>query len=275
VKVGQSKDTVITIINTGNDNLLISNLASDNQLFTSRPSALTIAAGASAKDTIRFAPATAGNVGGKIIIISNAPSSPDTITVTGFGATYGMSLGADNIILGNVKVGNIKDTVVTLANTGNQPIIISSITSTSPVFSAIPWQFNIATGENVKDTIRFIPISVCQVTGKIVITSNSLSPDTITVTANGVLTDVKDIAEIPKEYALSQNYPNPFNPSTSISFSLLSKSFVSLKVFDLLGREVTTIVSGRVIHRNPHAGMECGKYAERRVFLSVAGRKFC
>jgi hypothetical protein len=50
-------------------------------------------------------------------------------------------------------------------------------------------------------------------------------------------------SDMPENYSLSQNYPNPFNPSTSISFSLLSKSFVSLKIFDLLGKEVATIVS--------------------------------
>ncbi len=51
------------------------------------------------------------------------------------------------------------------------------------------------------------------------------------------------IASTPKKFTLSQNYPNPFNPSTKISFNLLSKSFVSLKVYDLIGREVSTIVS--------------------------------
>jgi hypothetical protein len=48
---------------------------------------------------------------------------------------------------------------------------------------------------------------------------------------------------IPDRFSLLQNYPNPFNPSSSISFSLPTRSFVSLKVFDLTGREVATIVS--------------------------------
>lgn len=48
---------------------------------------------------------------------------------------------------------------------------------------------------------------------------------------------------VPSSIVLNQNYPNPFNPSTTISFNLPSRSFVSLKVFDLIGREVAAIIS--------------------------------
>lgn len=48
---------------------------------------------------------------------------------------------------------------------------------------------------------------------------------------------------IPKQFALSQNHPNPFNPTTSINFQLPSASHVQLKVFDVLGREVATLVN--------------------------------
>jgi hypothetical protein len=44
-------------------------------------------------------------------------------------------------------------------------------------------------------------------------------------------------------FELSQNYPNPFNPATNISFILPKRSFVSLKVYDLVGRAVATIAS--------------------------------
>ncbi len=47
----------------------------------------------------------------------------------------------------------------------------------------------------------------------------------------------------PDVFSMKQNYPNPFNPSTTMSFSIASKSFVSMKVFNVIGREVATIVS--------------------------------
>ncbi|MCH9029829.1 MAG: T9SS type A sorting domain-containing protein [Bacteroidetes bacterium] len=48
---------------------------------------------------------------------------------------------------------------------------------------------------------------------------------------------------LPDEYSLSQNYPNPFNPSTNIQYAVSSRQFVSLKVYDVLGKEVATLVN--------------------------------
>jgi photosystem II stability/assembly factor-like uncharacterized protein len=68
---------------------------------------------------------------------------------------------------------------------------------------------------------------------------------TILKTTTGGITGVNRISnEIPSRYSLSQNYPNPFNPSTAISYQLSGVSTVSLKVFDLLGREIATLVKG-------------------------------
>lgn len=50
----------------------------------------------------------------------------------------------------------------------------------------------------------------------------------------------------PEKYSLSQNYPNPFNPATKIKFEVAKNSLVSIKVFDLLGREVRTLVNGNL-----------------------------
>ncbi len=69
--------------------------------------------------------------------------------------------------------------------------------------------------------------------GTILKTTNGGTPIGITQTTH----------EIPKQYLLSQNYPNPFNPVTNIRFSVPKTSVVSLKIFDITGREVAELIN--------------------------------
>ncbi len=60
---------------------------------------------------------------------------------------------------------------------------------------------------------------------------------------SGVVTGIKDEKITPNSFRLNQNYPNPFNPSTKISYQLPSVSRVTLKIYDILGREVVTLIN--------------------------------
>jgi hypothetical protein len=93
--------------------------------------------------------------------------------------------------------------------------------------------------EEVPDT-AFIGIFIANLSGfshvgsKLFIDDLSWSNTTdVTNSGNG----------IPNEFALIQNYPNPFNPSTTIQFQIPNTSFVNLKVYDILGNEVATLVN--------------------------------
>ena len=64
------------------------------------------------------------------------------------------------------------------------------------------------------------------------------------VLKKAIITNVENIQNIlPSKFAMEQNYPNPFNPSTSIQYAIASRQFVTLKVYDVLGNEIATLVN--------------------------------
>ncbi len=82
------------------------------------------------------------------------------------------------------------------------------------------------------------------------------------------VSSVSDANRIPAGFFLGQNFPNPFNPTTRISFDLAESSFVTMRVYDLLGREVRTLVDSRQYAGNHSvdfdgAGLPSGVYFYR------------
>jgi gingipain R len=77
------------------------------------------------------------------------------------------------------------------------------------------------------------------VTANLVVTGKNLYP----YDGNMILTSVAGNQEIPNSFSLSQNYPNPFNPVTHLEFGISNLGFVTLKVYDILGNEVKTLVN--------------------------------
>ena len=76
--------------------------------------------------------------------------------------------------------------------------------------------------------------------------ANPLMWTVTAVAGRDVATAIDDEGgEVPQEFALEQNYPNPFNPSTTIRFALASSEKVSLTVYDLLGRKVSTLINNQ------------------------------
>ena len=82
------------------------------------------------------------------------------------------------------------------------------------------------------------------------------------------------LSQIPTEYSLLQNFPNPFNPSTTIAFDLPSSAHVRLRIFDLLGREVASLVNEELSAGKHQAQWNASKMSSGVYFYRIEAGQF-
>ncbi|MFO7526336.1 MAG: M1 family aminopeptidase [Ignavibacteriaceae bacterium] len=127
----------------------------------------------------------------------------------------------------------------------NLVVNINQQTNTNPTFFTMPVQIRV--NRAIGDTIITVFNNEQNQTFEIAIegepTSINFDPNNnILKTVNSITTGVDGEFAV-TEYSLEQNYPNPFNPATTISFTIPQSTFVTLKVFDIIGNEVAVLVN--------------------------------
>ncbi|MCX6120423.1 MAG: choice-of-anchor D domain-containing protein [Ignavibacteriales bacterium] len=245
--IGEYADNIIPISNlTGvPQNITREFLNFDSSFIVPTGPIGTVGPNASIFDTIHFAPKTLGNHAMSIRYMFDdgvTQTGPYKVIISGLCVSPQVVISATNINFGKVRIGEYHDTILTITNLNNIDLEIIrdfSVPDLSYRFALMPIG-TIASNSTIFDTIRFNPQSHGNhsiiAIYRFKIGNFQIGPYGISISGYGEKSVIT-------QYSLSQNYPNPFNPGTIISFDVPLTSFVSLKVFDLLGREVATLVN--------------------------------
>jgi hypothetical protein len=202
--VGSSATQSVTISNSGNANLTISQISTSGTGFSGSGITLplTLTPGQTARYTAQFAPAATGAASGQISFSSNSATNP-TVSLSGTGVAaqvLQLSVSQSSLAFGTVTVGSSSSQSVVLTNSGNANISISQITITGSGFSGsgITTPLTLTPGQNASYTAQFAPTATGSASGQITFTSNaSNSPTVVSLAGSGMAATVLQVTANP------------------------------------------------------------------------------
>jgi hypothetical protein len=202
------------------------------------------------------------NVSGSSVNISNGDNTPSKNDLTDFDSVEIASEGKTNTFI-------IKNTGTTpLELYGDSTFISITGTNASDFMIITEPDSIISVGDSTSFQIAFKPSENGLMTATVSISNNDWDNDPFNFNIQGTgvaLTDLESNLYIPTNFELSQNYPNPFNPFTVINYQLPTTCFVTLKIYDIMGKEVAIIVkeekaTGNYSVRFDASGLSSGLY---------------
>jgi hypothetical protein len=139
-------------------------------------------------------------------------------------------------------------------------------------------RFNVTTPFNA-DTMKFrnpplTPVTVIYDSTKKCAFGGTASDSSRYNTVNPIITGIISENELPKEFNMYQNYPNPFNPATSIKYDVPNNSFVSIKIYDVTGKQITELVNGEQAAGVYEATFDASHLASGVYFYKMEAGKF-
>jgi hypothetical protein len=193
--VGSTLSQVLIITNTGTALLSITQVTASGSAFTvsgfSLP--LNVSPGQQTTITVAFLPTSAGVASGNVVIVSNAPTSPTSVGLSGTGiaATYTLGISPTSLSFGSVTTGTSSAPQnVTITNTGNSNVTISQINVLGAGFSAsgVSAGTILTSNQSVTLNVVFAPTVAGIVTGSVTVVSNATnSPTTIALSGTGAV----------------------------------------------------------------------------------------